>query len=119
MAKQRRAKRVVSRPGKKDRDDVQSLSERAAESVTEIATATGVQAMRFAAAMARGMAKGVAGAAHEMRRPVRASADAVRAAARSISDMAAEGVEAAADAGRTAASIRGRRRSRSTKRRSA
>ena len=40
MAKQRRAKRVVSRTTKKDRDDVQSVSERAAESVTEIATLT-------------------------------------------------------------------------------
>ena len=50
--------------------------------------------MRFAAAVARGMAKGVA-------------------------DVAAKGVEVAVDAGRTAAAIRGRRRSGSTKPRSA
>ena len=50
--------------------------------------------MRFAAAVARGMAKGVA-------------------------DVAAKAVVVAADAGRTAAAIRGRRRSRSTKPRSA
>jgi len=119
MAKQRRAKRVVSRPNEKDRDDTQSMSGRAAESLTEIAATSGAQAMRLASAMARGMAKGVASAAREMRRPVRESAAAMRAAARSISDVAAEGVKAAADAGRTAASIRGRRRPPSTKRRSA
>jgi hypothetical protein len=93
------------------------MSERAAESLTEIAATSGAQTMRLAAAMARGLGKGVASAAREMRRPVRESAEAVRAAVRTISDVAAEGVEAAADAGRTAAAIRGRRRSRSIKRR--
>jgi hypothetical protein len=117
MAKKRRAKRVVASSRATDRDDTQNISERAAESLTEIAAASGAQAIRFAAAVARGMAKGVAGAAREMRRPVRESAAAVRDTARSLGDLAAEGVETAADAGRAATTRR--RRTSSSKRRSA
>ena len=93
------------------------MSERAVESVTEIAAASGAQAMRFAAAFARGMAKGVVSAARQVRRPVRQTAAAAREAAGSMGDVAAEGIDTVADAGR-AATRRTKSRT-STKRRSA
>ncbi len=119
MAKKRRAKRVTPATREPDGDDVQHMSERAAESLTEIAAASGAQAMRFAAAFARGMAKGVAGAARQMRRPVRQGAAAARDAAGRVGDVVAEGIDTVADAGRAATPRRVRRRTPSTKRRSA
>jgi len=117
MAKKRRAKRVAPTTRQSDGDDVQNMSERAVESMTEIAAASGAQAMRVAAAFARGMAKGVASAARQMRRPVRQTAAAARDAAGRIGDVAAEGIDTVADAGRAATPRTSRRTS--TKRRSA
>jgi hypothetical protein len=110
MAKQRRAKRVSSARARRDRDDAQNTPERAAESLTEMAAASGAQAVRFAAAVARGMARGIAGAARELRAPAREVAESVTETARSLSDSATRGVERATTT---------RRGTRSSKRRSA
>ena len=116
MAKPRRAKRVNSRGAEMDRTDMQNMPERAAESLTEIAAASGAQAVRFAAAVARGMARGVASAARELRAPIGEAAEATTQAARVLSDSASKGVERATK--KRGAPSRSRRSSRSPKRRS-
>ena len=119
MARKRRAKRNPTAAKATDQNDVETTSERAVESLTEIAAASGAQAMRLAAAVARGMAKGVAGAAREMRRPVREGAAAARTAMGSLRDVAAEGIDTVAGARRAAVRRGGARRSSTAKRRSA
>jgi hypothetical protein len=119
MGKARRAKRVTSR-SRAIGDDSQSMSEQAAERLTEIAASSGVQAMRFAAAVARGMAKGMAGAVRELRRPIGEAVDAARETAQTLGDTAAESVERATERRRGASTTRGAgRRAGSVKRRSA
>jgi hypothetical protein len=110
MPRQRRAKRVDSRKTRGQRDDGQNMSERAAENLTEIAAASGAQAVRFVAAIARGMAKGISGAARELRAPARDVVESMTETTRSLGDSAASGVERA---------TRTRRGTRSGKRRSA
>jgi len=119
MARQRRAKRVSSATVRKDRDDMQNMPERAVESLTELAAASGAQAVRFAAAVARGVAKGVAGAAREMRRPIGEMTQAAAETIDVIRDAAAKGVERASGRGRRRASGAARRPSAGSKRRSA
>ena len=102
----KRAKRVSSRGAGDDRDDVQGMPERAAESLTEIAAASGTQAMRLAAAIARGMARGVAGAARELRRPVGEITGAAAESMRIMGDAASKGVERATKSTRKAAGQR-------------
>lgn len=70
MAKQRRVRRATSASTWSGRDDGQNI-ERTADSMTELAAASRAQAVRFVAAVARGMAKGIAGAARELRVPAR------------------------------------------------
>ena len=70
MATKRGAKRVTSRATQIKRDNQQEKPGRTAESLGEIAMASGAQAVQFAAAVARGMVKGVASAARQLRKPV-------------------------------------------------
>jgi hypothetical protein len=119
MARQRRAKRISLVEATRDRDDMQNMPERAVESLTELAAASGAQAVRFAAAVARGMAKGMAGAARELRRPISEMTQAASEAVDVLQDSAARGVERATRSGRRAASRSSRRTPASSRRRSA
>ena len=105
----RRAKRTISRGQGTDSDDVQSTPERAVESLTELAAASGAQAMRLAAAVARGMAKGVASAARQMQRPVGEMTEAATETVRIVRDSASRGVERASRRTRRATAGRSRR----------
>jgi hypothetical protein len=118
MARQRRAKRVSSRGAATEGDDMQNMPERAVESLTEIAAASGAQAVRFAAAIARGMAKGVAGAARELRRPVGEMTEAAADTVRILRDSTSKGVERATKGRRGTTSSGAPRGSGSAKRRS-
>jgi hypothetical protein len=111
MAKAKRAKRIRA-------DDARESSERAADNLTDMATAAGTQAVQFVAAVARGMAKGIAGAARELRGPASDLAESATKATREVVDSAASEVKRAPRRRRAVAT--GRRRStRTTRRRSA
>ncbi|HMH52939.1 MAG TPA: hypothetical protein VK548_22065 [Candidatus Acidoferrum sp.] len=83
-----------------------------------MATTAGTQAVQFVVAVARGVAKGIAGAARELGAPARDAVESPSKTTRASGDSAARGIKRAAR-GRRGAATRSRRGTGTTKRRSA
>ena len=111
MAKRRRAKRIASSTTARRASDATDVSARAAESLSEIATASAMQAVGIATGVARGMAKGVAAAARELGSAAGDATGAATRTAQAITEGAARGAERGTTS-RSPKMPRGRRRRR-------